>query len=164
MDQVAKSEDDSGQESALRRQIARRREQLLVLSVAIICGLLGFPVHILWIAAIVFMAILWGYMASELGSSRRGGVVSNAVAAIASQAQDLSNDVTGRSSDDETRALHRTAGAVKGSGAGGDAEVQDEVDVGQEATKKELYEEAREAGIEGRSNMTKEELRQALDE
>jgi hypothetical protein len=31
-------------------------------------------------------------------------------------------------------------------------------------TKKELYEEAREAGIPGRSTMSKDELRDALDE
>jgi hypothetical protein len=33
-----------------------------------------------------------------------------------------------------------------------------------EATKKELYEDAREAGIEGRSKMSKAELKESLDD
>ena len=48
---------------------ARRTEQLVILSVAIVLGGVGFAFHPLWIAAVVVMALLWGYMASEMRST-----------------------------------------------------------------------------------------------
>lgn len=146
-----------------RRPIARRREQLLVLSVAIVCGLLGFPLHILWIAAIVLMAILWGFMASELGGSRRGGVMSNAVTAIANQAQDMKQDIFDGGSELGSQPLERSDLTEK-SNDSPDLGIQNASHDEPQLSKKVLYDEARKAGIEGRSNMTKDQLREALDD
>lgn len=157
------SEADTGQRNGGRRQAARRTEQLAVLSLAIVCGLLGFALHILWIPAIVLMALLWGYMASELGSSRRGGVVSDVVTAVVSEARELKSDVS-------ERAPEAIESADERSDRGAEETSSDESEVpilahdDPSATKKELYDEARDAGIEGRSNMTKDELQEALDE
>lgn len=53
-------------EESGRRQTTRRTEQLAVLSLAIGFSLVGFVFHILWIAAVVLLALLWGYMAFGL--------------------------------------------------------------------------------------------------
>lgn len=100
----------------------------MLLSLAIICGLIGFGVHTFWIAAIVLMVLGWSYLAADLAGARAGpeGVIV-------------------------------AMGARKGHGAegdGGDTEL----------TKKELYERARRAGIDGRSKMSKEELLDSLEE
>jgi hypothetical protein len=125
---------DNSTNKQARRRAARSAEQLIILSLAIICAAFGFPFHVLWIAAIVLMALLWGYMASEIGSARRhGGVVSDVVTTIADEARDLTREVSNNGSASEP-----------------------------EATKQELYNEARDAGIEGRSKMTKDELQRAL--
>lgn len=150
------------------RHRSHRAEQLLVLTVAIVFAVLGFPLHFLWIVAIVFMALLWGYMASDLGSSRGGGAVSTGVSAVAGEARDLGKDVVTHLSehdgaDSERNAATRVASvhetrATTVEAAGSAVADADSV------TKKELYEEARAAGIEGRSAMTKEELLRALEE
>lgn len=144
---VATPDEDAGHSP--RWRAARGTEQIVILTLAILCGLLGFPLHILWVASLVLMALLWGYLASELATSRRGGIVSSVVATVASEAHDLSQELSRAAGD---------AGAQSGTGSPGEPPVEEPL------TKKELYEEAREAGIEGRSNMTKEELQQALDE
>ena len=70
------------------RQAARRTEQLVILSVAIVLGGVGFAFHPLWIAAVVVMALLWGYMASEM-RSQGGGVVSDVVETVVSEAKEV---------------------------------------------------------------------------
>jgi hypothetical protein len=64
----------------------------------------------------------------------------------------------------DTSALTTTSTASPATDVARAPETQGDPDDDLQVTKKELYEEAREAGIEGRSNMTKEELRQALDD
>jgi hypothetical protein len=148
-----------------RQRAARRTEQLLVLSLAILFALAGFPLHGLWIGAIVLMALLWGYMASELnlGSSRRGGVVSDMVTTIADEARDLKDEVSDNASGIYEEVLEGSRHSTDGDDSGGSG-IQTESRDLQEATKKELYDQAREADIEGRSSMTKDELKEALDE
>jgi hypothetical protein len=171
-------EADQGQKAA-RRRAARGVEQLVILSVAIIFGLAGFAVHALWIGAVVVMALLWGYIAAGLERSRRGGgVISDVATTVADEARDLTKQVTdgarGTGGDSATSATP-DPGTAAGPGPGGPdpdrapdqpeaAKPQGKPPGEAEATKKELYEEAREAGIEGRSNMSKAELKQALDE
>ncbi len=127
-------------------------EQLLVLTLAIVAGLAGLVVHVMWIAAIVIMTVLWGYMASTIGGTRRGGVASDLVTAVSDEARTLARDVAERGSFDkgDPREAYRDDGR-------GDAS-RDAV------TKQDLYDEARELGIEGRSTMNKAELREALED
>ena len=148
-----------------RHPRAHRAEQLLVLTVAIVFGVLGFPLHFFWIVALVFMALLWGYLAAELGSSRRGGAVSNAVTAIAGEARDLGREVSTHLTEHDDAAAPPDDGATHVTSVTRATTVQGAVPEAEPTvTKKELYEEAREAGIEGRSAMTKEELQRALEE
>jgi Flp pilus assembly protein TadB len=74
----------------VRRPSARKRatdesarrhatvEHLAVLAAALVCGVLGLAVHLLWIVAIVLMALLFGLLATELRGGR-GGIVSELV-------------------------------------------------------------------------------------
>jgi hypothetical protein len=142
---------------------ARRNEQILLLSLAITCALIGFALHLFWIIAIVLMALLWGYMASELGRSRSGGVISSAVTAIATETRQLTKEV-GVARVDSGKSTHTTTSVERTEHGDREPEIHEDVIDQPEPTKKDLYEEAREAGIEGRSNMTKEELKQALEE
>jgi hypothetical protein len=174
---VGPSEPEADQgRKATGRRAARGVEQLVILSVAIIFGLAGFAVHVLWIGAVVVMALLWGYIAAGLESSRRGaGVISDVATTVADEARDLTKEVTGGArgagGDSATSATPDPGTAAGREPDPGRAPDQSEAVKPQgkppgegEATKKELYEEAREAGIEGRSNMSKAELKQALDE
>jgi hypothetical protein len=137
-----------------RRSIRRRSTDICVVSLAILFGLLGFVVHTFWVVAIVFIALLWGLLVSELGSLRGSGGASETLKAVVAEARDVKDEVvTGVSDAMDPREPESR-----------DVADPDPVESGDEATKKELYEEAREAGIEGRSSMTKDELRQALDE
>lgn len=158
----AQANSDPHQQRTSRRRAARRTEQLVVLSLAIIFALAGFPFHVLWIGSIVLMALLWGYMASELGSSRHGGVVSDVVTTIANEARDLKKEVSVNASSVHDEVLEGDHSTDGGDSRG--FEPQTESKDQQEATKKELYDQAREADIEGRSSMTKDELKEALDE
>jgi hypothetical protein len=171
---VTAPEPEAGQgKTATRRRAARGIEQLLLLSVAIILGLVGFAVHVLWIGAVVLMALLWGYIASGLESSRRrGGVISDVATTVVVEARNLTKEVSNatREAEDDSARSATPDSATAADGPGGaldqpeDVEPQSKSPGEEEATKKELYEEAREAGIEGRSNMSKAELKEALDE
>lgn len=136
-----------------RRSIRRRSTDIAVVSLTILFGLLGFAVHTFWIVAIVLMALLWGFLVSELGSLRGSGA-SETMKAVVAEARDVKDEVaTGVSNAMDPR----------------EPEPRDVVDPGatesrDDVTKRELYEEAREAGVEGRSSMSKDELKRALDE
>jgi hypothetical protein len=93
---VGASEPEADQgKKATRRRAARGVEQLLILSVAIIFGLAGFAVHVLWIGAVVVMALLWGYIAAGLESSRRGGdVIFDVATTVADEARGLTKEVS----------------------------------------------------------------------
>jgi hypothetical protein len=168
-----------GVAASSRRDGARRAEQLAVLSLAIVVALVGFAFHPLWIVAVVLMALLWGFMASALRSGRgSGSVLTEVVTAVVAEAKDVSDAASGRGqTDSDDRAqidpsdpaenaisdphaqVREVAAKPNAQPEGSDTDA-DEV----EPTKKELYAEAREAGIEGRSTMSKAELKEALDE
>jgi hypothetical protein len=137
-----------------RRSIRRRSTDICVVSLAILFGLLGFAIHTFWIVAIVFMALLLGFLVSELGSLRGAGGTSETMKAVVAEVRDVRDEVVSGVSN----AMDPKGPAPRDAADPHAAESKDEV------TKKELYEEAREAGIEGRSSMTKHELREALDE
>ncbi len=143
-----------------RQTIRRRSTDISVMSLAILFGLLGFALHIFWIVAIVLMALLWGLLVSELGSLRGGGRTSETMKAVVAEAREVKDEVMSGITNtvDPRDPGPREAGTSREPSEPDGAEARDE------STKKELYEEAREAGIEGRSNMTKDELRNALEE
>jgi hypothetical protein len=159
-----------------RRDAARRTEQLAILSVAIVLGGVGLAFHPLWIAAVVLMAVLWGYMASDI-RSRGGGVVSDLVGTVVGEAKELSNAASGQVSAPDQDAGPAPLSSSSADGATPDNDSQGEghetVEADgqapplgpsddQEPTRKELYAQAQEADIQGRSGMSKDELKQAL--
>jgi hypothetical protein len=175
----AGSPDRPGVPTLTRRDGARRAEQLAILSLAIVVALIGFAFHPLWIVAVGLMVLLWGFMASALRSGgASGSVLTEVVTAVVAEAKDMTDAASGGAqtdSDDrapidpsdpvgnassDPPAHDRVAAAEPGSRPEGNDTDPDEV----EPTKKELYAEAREAGIEGRSTMSKDELKKALDE
>jgi hypothetical protein len=123
-------------------------EQLSVLSVAIVLAVIGVAVHALWIVAIVVMAVLWGMVAADLRRERGRGVMAEVVTTVVDEAKGVA---------------HALSEAPHGE-AGDDADHADDSSAASTASKRELYEAAKDAGIEGRSSMTKDELRAALDE
>jgi hypothetical protein len=70
-------------------------EQLAILALALVFGLVGLAIHVLWFAAIVLMALLLGLMASELRGRRDGGVISEVATAVREEAKKVAADVTG---------------------------------------------------------------------
>jgi hypothetical protein len=175
-EQSTPSSSDQSQQKSIRRRAARRTEQILLLSLAIICAAVGFPFHVLWLVAIGLMVLLWAYMAADIGGSRRGGgMISDVVTSISDEVQNLTKEAPEISASDgvsdgaEEMALPTspTEDAAQGSRTRPDAAHEKkatESNANDDSTKKELYEEARQAGIEGRSTMNKEELHEALDE
>jgi hypothetical protein len=164
--------------AATRRDGARRAEQLAILSLAIVVALVGFAFHPLWIVAVVLMVLLWGFMASALRSGQgSGSVLTEVVSAAVVEARGVTGAASGHGqTDTDDRPQIDPPNPVEN--AGSDRPEQDREgaakpnlppegsDTGSdevEPTKKELYAEAREAGIEGRSTMSKDELKEALD-
>jgi hypothetical protein len=157
------------------RDAARRTEQLVILSVAIVLGLVGFAFHPLWIATVVVMAVLWGYMASEI-RSRGGGVVSDVVGTVVSEAKEVVKAASDQASAPDQDAapgpltnpsvdgatLDKDSQGQGGVVAGADRQPQVAISDDQEPTRKELYAQAQKADIQGRSGMNKEELKEAL--
>ena len=47
---------------------------VVILSVALLAGLVGFAVHVLWIAAIVVLALGLGYVVANARQDRREGI------------------------------------------------------------------------------------------
>ena len=76
-----------------RGQSARQAEQLAILALALLFGAIGFAVHFFWLPSILLMAILFGLSASELRSQRGGGVISEVVATVVSEAKAVAEDV-----------------------------------------------------------------------
>jgi hypothetical protein len=155
----------------VHRRTARRSEQILILSLAIIFAILGFPLHVLWIVAIVLMVFLWAYLAADMAGSRRnGGMISDVVTMVGDEVHHLANNAPGPepSPDADPQEPVEPQGSVEPQLASDRSLPADDRDGSspnaREPTKKDLYDEARKAGIEGRSNMNKDELLEALDE
>jgi hypothetical protein len=94
-------------EPSARRESARQLEQLAIIAVAVLCGVIGFAIHQFWFAAIVLMALLFGLIAANLRGSRAGGgVLSEVVAEVKNAAEELTS---GDETHDQTEPVHRTA-------------------------------------------------------
>jgi hypothetical protein len=74
--EVRNSEVVEGDSSSPRRTSTRQIEQLALLTLALVFGLIGLAVHVLWFVSIVLMAVQLGLIASELGNRRGRGVIS----------------------------------------------------------------------------------------
>lgn len=83
-----------------RRQTARQAGQLGMLTLMIVLGLIGLAVHVLWIAVIILMTVLWGYLASELRGSRSNrAAASDVVAAVGDGVRGLADSASSVLSD-----------------------------------------------------------------
>jgi hypothetical protein len=72
---------------------ARQVEQVGILALALVFGLIGFAVHAFGLAAIVLMAVLLGLIASGLRGRRGGGVISEVATAVSAEAKNLAEDI-----------------------------------------------------------------------
>jgi hypothetical protein len=59
---------------------------------ALLFGAIGFAVHFFWFPSILLMAVLFGLSASELRSQRGGGVISEVVSTVVSEAKGIAED------------------------------------------------------------------------
>ncbi|HVT41764.1 MAG TPA: hypothetical protein VHD39_02185 [Acidimicrobiales bacterium] len=75
--------------------------QLAILSLAIVFGVLGFAEHLLWLASLVLMGILWGTLAAARQGGLGAGVVADVVSAVVDEARDVA-DSASRGSEDRT--------------------------------------------------------------
>ncbi len=67
---------------------------LVLLTLAILLGLLGFLFAAFWAGALVLMGILWGSLATQRQRSGRG-VVANIVTAVVDEAHEISDSAGG---------------------------------------------------------------------
>jgi hypothetical protein len=94
----------SNRSGSLRREPLGQREgsvRLALLTLAILCGVLGFALSFLWIAALVLMGVLWGTMLAER-PQREGsvkGLVTEMVDAVVGEAKDAGDAVPASDSD-----------------------------------------------------------------
>jgi hypothetical protein len=94
----------SGEERGSGAQKAGRQvEQLAILALAIIFGLIGLAVHVLFIVAIVVMAVLFTLMASELRGKRSGSIASVVVSSAVAEAKSFAADLTSDGPNGEER-------------------------------------------------------------
>jgi len=81
---------------ATRRESTQLVQQLAVLAVAILLGLIGLAVHFLWIPTIVLMSILFGLIASGLRGQRVGGVIAEVTTTVMAEAKSVSESIADR--------------------------------------------------------------------
>jgi hypothetical protein len=79
-----------------RRESTQLVQQLAVLALAIVLGLIGLAVHFLWIPAIVLMSALFGLIASGLRGQRGGGVMSEVATTVMVEAKGVAEGISER--------------------------------------------------------------------
>jgi hypothetical protein len=77
-----------------RRESTQLVQQLAVLALAIVLGLIGLAVHFLWIPAIVLMAVLFGLIASGLRGQQGGGVISEVATTVMDEAKSVADSIS----------------------------------------------------------------------
>ena len=75
--------------AAARRESTQLVQQLAVLALAIVLGLIGLALHFLWIPTIVLMAILFGLLASGLRGQRGEGVIAQVATTVMDEAKSV---------------------------------------------------------------------------
>jgi hypothetical protein len=87
----AAGKDTSDSDGALApRASVRQTEQIAILALAIICGLIGLAAHVFMLASIVLMSVLLGLIAADVRGRRGRGVISELVA----EAKNVADDIT----------------------------------------------------------------------
>jgi hypothetical protein len=81
------------QGSAGRRESSRLADQVVLLALAILFGVIGFAVHFLWFGSIVLMAVLLGLIVSELRSRRGKTVISEVVTTVMVEAKSVADAI-----------------------------------------------------------------------
>jgi hypothetical protein len=79
-----------------RWESARQADKLVILGLALLFGLIGEAVRVLWLASIVLMAILFGLIAAELRGRRAGGggVISDVVTTVMTEAKNVAEEIS----------------------------------------------------------------------
>jgi hypothetical protein len=70
-------------------------EQLAVLAAALVCGVFGLAIHVLWLVAIVLMALLLGLLAAEMRGARGATIISEVVSEGKTVVAEISSAVDG---------------------------------------------------------------------
>jgi hypothetical protein len=78
-----------------RRESSRLAEQVVLLALALLFGVIGFAVHFLWFGSIVFMAVLLGLIVSEMRSRRGESVISEVVTTVMVEAKSVAEAIAG---------------------------------------------------------------------
>jgi Flp pilus assembly protein TadB len=88
----------------------RQIEQLALVALALLFGLVGLAVHVLWFVSIVMMAIQLGLIASEFGN-RRGskGIISEVTHEVAIVVEEIKSGPSDQDSSDATPAVAATS-------------------------------------------------------
>jgi hypothetical protein len=76
-----------------RRESSRLAEQVVLLALAILFGVIGFAVHFLWFGSIVLMAVLLGLIVSEMRSRRGKSVISEVVTTVMVEAKSVAEAI-----------------------------------------------------------------------
>jgi hypothetical protein len=76
-----------------RRDSTRLVEQLVLLALAILLGLIGLAVHVLWFGSIVLMSVLFGLISSGL-RGQRGGVIAEMATTVMVEAKSVADGIS----------------------------------------------------------------------
>jgi Flp pilus assembly protein TadB len=76
-----------------RQETSRLADQVVLLALAIVFGVIGFAVHFLWFGSIVLMAVLLGLIVSEMRSRRGQTVISEVVATVMVEAKSVADAI-----------------------------------------------------------------------
>jgi hypothetical protein len=98
----------SDRPGAVQHDPSSQREgsvRLALLTVAILCGALGFALSFLWIASLVLMGVLWGVMLAERPQREATvkGLVTEMVAAVVDEAKDVGDAANAPSPDEPSK-------------------------------------------------------------
>ena len=83
----------AGRGSRGRRESSRLAEQVVLLALAILFGVIGFAVHFLWFGSIVLMAVLLGLIVSEMRIRRGKSVISEVVTTVMVEAKSVADAI-----------------------------------------------------------------------
>jgi hypothetical protein len=84
---------DADRGSRGRRESSRLAEQVVLLALALLFGVIGFAVHFLWFGSIVLMAVLLGLIVSEMRSRRGESVISEVVTTVMVEAKSVAEAI-----------------------------------------------------------------------